>query len=100
MSSGAVHVIHVAPPPMHSGCRVMRPGGMPQPCRKHGPVRIGPIYRSCGEVGVGIGWHLSVSSMSCHAGTALVRRYFSGSNYNDGVRTVMGYKCTASAFQV
>ena len=101
MSSGPpMRVIHVAPPPIHRGCVMYTPRHKVRPCAtpyRSGPA--GPAFRSCGEVGVGIGWHLSVDSMTCHAGAKLVHHYFSGSN-NDTVRTVLGYRCAANTFRV
>ena len=82
------------PPPMQSHCMVVTPDGMQHRC---GPA--GPAFRSCGMVGVGIGWHLSVTSMSCHEGTKLAHHYFNGSN-NDTVRTVLGYTCVANPLRV
>lgn len=94
-----VHVIQVAPPPIHRGCMAMGPDGGPQPCGKHGPVGLMPLFRPCGVVDTGIAWHLSVRSMSCHTGTTLVYGYFSGGNH-DAVRTVLGYTCSANTFRV
>jgi hypothetical protein len=98
--AGAVTVplIHVTPP-VHRGCMAIGPDGTPRPCVNHGHIRHGPMFRSCGEVGVGIGWHLSVHSMSCHAGTTLVHRYFSGRN-SGPARTVLGYTCAGDTFHV
>jgi hypothetical protein len=49
--------------------------------------------RSCGILGVGIGWHVSASpTMSCQSGMTLMRAYFRGSLAN---RTVLGYACTS-----
>jgi hypothetical protein len=58
-------------------------------------VRRSPgAIRSCGILGVGIGWHVSASStMSCGSGIGLMRAYFHGSLLAD--RTVLGYACTS-----
>jgi hypothetical protein len=49
--------------------------------------------RSCGILGVGIGWHVSVgSAVTCRSGMTLMRAYFRGHMRN---RTVMGYACTS-----
>jgi hypothetical protein len=48
--------------------------------------------RSCGVVGVGIGWHASASSdLSCRAARTLTRAYF---HRHLGDKTVQGYACT------
>ena len=49
--------------------------------------------RTCGTLGVGIGWHVSAdSTVSCRSGMTLMRAYFHGHLRN---RTVMGYACTS-----
>ena len=50
--------------------------------------------RSCGVVGVGIGWHASASSdLSCRSARTLTRAYLHGQL---GDKTVQGYACTGS----
>jgi len=47
--------------------------------------------RSCGMLGVGIGWHVSAdSTMSCRSAIALLRAYFHGPSE----RKTVGYTCT------
>jgi hypothetical protein len=47
--------------------------------------------RTCGILGVGIGWHISASSsVSCRSGMTLMRAYFHGSLAD---RRVSGYAC-------
>jgi hypothetical protein len=51
--------------------------------------------RSCGELGVGIGWQLTVSpALTCRSGMRLMRTYFHG---RLGDRNVMGYRCIGAS---
>lgn len=67
--------------------------------------RTAEPIRSCGIVGVGIGWHASATSdLSCHSARALTRAYVhrqlsdkkvqgyacAGSNSNDRIRCARG----------
>jgi hypothetical protein len=49
--------------------------------------------RSCGILGVGIGWHVSASAtISCLSGMTLMRAYF---HRRAADRTVLGYACAS-----
>jgi hypothetical protein len=56
--------------------------------------RTAEATRSCGVVGVGIGWHASASSdLSCRSARTLTRAYLHGQL---GDETVQGYACAVS----
>jgi hypothetical protein len=81
------------PAPIHRECLMVGPDGMPRPCRpKPMPGHVpGPPLVSCGVLGVGIGWRVSVSdTLQCRFAVSVMRIYFRG---HRSVRSVKFFSC-------